>query len=365
MKLIVHIGQGKAGSTAIQRSLSAERSALLEKRVLYPENLYIKNCQHYFGPLHFDNTGRNSSVTNRMGFSHNAAKSAALEEWTNFERQLQYLKPDTTIISSEVLFRDYNAAEAERARAHLGSLGAETRILAYLRSPVSRYVSLVQQRLKTSRYLLQPAATAIVKVLDCYNDIFSVPCELRVFERSLLKDGDAVVDFVEWSGLEDLGVSVSKADFNASMSAEAMSVMSRMAADHPPSSPETLKEKRVLQSSVEKFDKQMSSPTRASITDEVSDYLMRVNAELLILRDQYGIVFADVDYSIVGQTSGLKMPRIEKVEDLCRFDSERRDELQAAVVERLAKKKTRAAKSAMKTTRKPTMVERLFGSVKN
>lgn len=341
MKLILHIGQGKAGSTAIQRTLAAGRDELLRKGVLYPENLYIKNCHHYFSTLNFDVPQRWPSVVNRMGFSIDSAKAGAKEEWENLQEQLTNNNPKITIISSETLFSDYSPTEAIRAKKYLGSLADEMRILAYLRSPVSRYISLVQQKLKSSRILVQPAASGVVKIISKYNEIFTVPCELRVFERNSLKSGDAVVDFVEWSGLQELGIDFPKAEFNTSMSAEAMAVLENLASDHGPTTAEALKEKRTLQSQVSRADKDLPGATRAHLNDEVSDYLTRINKELLPLRDKYGIEFSDIDYTMVGKIEGLNKPLVTSVNNICAFDFARRDELQALVVKRLARKKKR------------------------
>ena len=197
MKTILHIGQGKAGSTAIQDSLFEARQDLLAHGCLYPETLHIKGRHHWLSPLVMDDPMRSPSVVHRMGFSVDAAKKAALDEWAHLSKQIRKSSPSHLILSSEVIFRTHSQREIKLAKKFLPSLSDEIRVLAYVRSPVSRYLSLVQQSLKSKKDIVQPSEEHVIEIFNNYEAIFGQEVEARVFERSRLRNEDVVPDFIE------------------------------------------------------------------------------------------------------------------------------------------------------------------------
>ena len=338
MQTIVHIGQGKAGSTAIQHAFWNSRNFLADREILYPETLHIKYSHHYFSALHFDELERWPSVVNRMGYSVDRARAAAREEWSNLERQIATHRPSFLVLSTETLFSAYNEAEAARARAHLGSLKTDLRVCAYIRSPISRYLSLVQQNLKSCRDLVQPSASRTVDILRSNSDVFARPVEARIFSRSKLKDGDVVADFIDWTDLP-LDALPESSERNSSMSAEAMAVLMQIAPEVRPKDDAAVRENRFLRNALDVADQRLGGATRPHLKPEIADFLNRRNTELTELRDEYGIVFDDVDYDLVGRLEGVRRPKVERISDLCEYDEDRARELLENAEKRLEKKK--------------------------
>ena len=87
MKLILHIGQQKTGSTSLQRFLFDNYDNLLKQNVLYPQSL---GTEHFKQHLLF----RNCEDLNDKAFS--------LKEKLTYE--IEKTKPELVIISDENLF---------------------------------------------------------------------------------------------------------------------------------------------------------------------------------------------------------------------------------------------------------------------
>ena len=324
MKLTLHIGQPKAGSTSIQDSLYAARADIRQYGCMYPENLQIIGRHHWLLPLIFDDPMRAPSVVNRMGFSVEAAKKAALEEWDNLLGQLEGVDVSNLILSSEVLFFSGNQEEAARARKYLQSLTDDIQVLAYIRSPVKRYLSRVQQGLKSNNKIFQPTGSNIIKVLESYKQFFGQPVRTRVFERSKLRNEDVVADFVDWASLPIPEDVLPKMQSNESVSAEGMAVLHEMAADSFPTNKKELWMKRKLFKGVLMADRSIESPTQPKLKPEISEFLTAQCTELPKLRDQYGLVFEDIDYSSIKEKPGPRI-QITRIDEICAYDKGRKE----------------------------------------
>ena len=366
MKLVLHIGQGKAGSTAIQDSLYAAKDELLSHGCLYPENTFIKGRHHWISPLIFDNPMRFPSVVQRMGFDKEEAKRRALDEWHHLKSQIGQHKPSHLVLSSETIFGAMSKGEVERARQHLSGFSDDIRTLAYIRSPVSRYLSLVQQKLKATATIVQPGPTHVSSVLRSYEKVFDKPVETRVFERSHLLDKDAVVDFLDWAKLPVDSGKVKSIQSNESVSSEAMAVMLELSPNRLAINQEELALKRMRFRAVLLADKDLEMPTKPKLKPEIADYIVRVSPDLLELRDAYGLEFSDVDYSLIGTASPQERPAITHIHQICEFDRERQKllKIQAeANLEKLLNKKKNRKKS--KWYRYDVLFRKLFSAIKS
>ena len=325
MKLTLHIGQGKAGSTSIQHALAGSRDQLLDHGCLYPTSRNFTFAHPWLSPLHFDDPMRWPSVVSRMGFSIEAAKRKALEEWEHLERQIGNHAPHHLIISTEALFAEFSEEEKQRARRILPSLADDIRVLAYIRSPISRYISLVQQMLKSSNQIAQPRPSRNTHVLKGYADIFDIAVEVRAFDRMLLSGGDVITDFMEWADVPPVPQLSQAKPTNESVSAEAMSVLQQLNAPERPRNKAELKRKTRLLSAVIAADKAIEKPTRPALRPEIEAHLTDLCHELLLLRDDYGLQFPDIDYSRVVKAARPEPLRITDIQQICEFNIERRD----------------------------------------
>lgn len=347
MKIILHIGQGKAGSTAIQDSLFKARHEIRSHGCLYPDTLHIKGRHHWLSPLVLEPKSK-SSVVHRMGFNVDAAKQAARDEWVNLSNQIEHDRPSHLILSSEVLFSTYSQHEIDSAKKYLPSLSDDVRVLAYVRSPVSRYLSLVQQSLKSTNGIVQPSGTRVINVFNSYEAIFGRKVEVRVFERSRLRSEDAVADFIDWSDLPLPKDLVPTLQSNESTSAEAMAVLREISPVDAPTNMTELLQKRRRFRAVLRADREIAQPTKPRLKPEIAEYIARQSSELIQQRDDYGLEFSDIDYSIVGKPPSQSQSEILRIDEICDYDKDRMEILKAKALDyneafnRAAKEKERS-----------------------
>lgn len=128
MKLRLHIGQQKTGSTSLQRFLFDNYDNLLKKNVLYPKSL---GTEHFKQHLVFRH--------------HETILDGKLSK--KLQEEIDLTKPDSVIISDENLFygRNLNKSNLATFFTHLFS---EIEVIVYLRRQDLHMPSHYQQALK-------------------------------------------------------------------------------------------------------------------------------------------------------------------------------------------------------------------------
>ncbi|WP_322892191.1 MULTISPECIES: hypothetical protein [unclassified Yoonia] len=335
-QLILHIGHPKTGTTSIQNTLSAARPWLLERGVLYPQTKLTKLNHRVLGPAIYDYT--DDSVLNaRLGGTKEKALQTSIRECESVLEQVAKARPKTVILSSEGLFGSLLNARPEKMREFVQRISNDPpRILGYVRSPTLYYLSIQQQRLKGARLLKQPSKYRRLDAVAALQDCLGTEVELRAFQRDRLINYDVVSDFAEWIGHPELVPQFSVEEENTSISAEAMSVLHRLAPDAAISDMASLKAQRRLTKVVKRLDERIPEPTKPVLHENVAAYITKLNTDLIGLRDQYDIHFKDIDYSLVGQDPGDDVPIIQSVEDACTVNKQRRDLLEARALKALA-----------------------------
>ncbi|MBR2656193.1 MAG: hypothetical protein IKD58_06845 [Loktanella sp.] len=335
-QLILHIGHPKTGTTSIQKTLSAARTWLQERNVLYPQTSLIPHNHRVLGPSVFGAIAE-KSLSIRLGLTAQHAVEASIAEWDAVSRQINDRQPKTVILSAEGFFGAILTADPKLLQEAVQQITDQRpRILAYVRSPVLYYLSKAQQKLKGGWGLILPHHFRRLDAIDAYRTCFGVGMEIRTFERNKLLAGDVVSDFAEWIGYPELVPQFSIEEENTSISAEAMSVLHRLARVAAISDIASLKAQRQLTKVVKRLDERIPEPTKPVLHANVTAYITKLNADLIGLRDQYDIHFKDIDYSLVGQDPGDDVPIIQSVEDFCTVNKERRDLLEAKVLKVLA-----------------------------
>jgi hypothetical protein len=328
--VILHIGQMKTGSTAIQKTLNANRGRLRKDGVLYTAPPGIRFCHHFLVPLVLPQAQVAQHILNGMGYDRGSCVAMAQAGWEALRAEAADPSVRTVLLSTETLFHPLTPEEGTRLRGLLEQISPDIRVLAYLRSPVAQYLSLVQQALKFQSGLLPLTPNKILPVIEAYEAAFPGRVELRIFAREDLQGGDVVTDFLGWAGVAgDLDRSKG-AERNVSLSAEAMSVLERL---NPPARATDAaghERERARLKLVEAADQALPGATRPRLRPQIADHLVRTNTELLALRDRFGLTFGDIDYSLVGQPAG-PLPPPRSVGDICAFDVERRDRIEETV----------------------------------
>jgi hypothetical protein len=223
MRLILHIGMPKAGSTALQAALAATRRELRKGGILYPRGTFNHNFL-IAGMVAPDQFGR--VFRQHYTGDGDAVQSDFAAFWRNIVDAVERLRPSVVVMSAESLFGGLARAGSEPLRHLFAPLGRQVEIVCYVRPPSEYYLSRVQQQLKASWAIdpVRPVAyrRSLAAAMAASDRLHVIP-----YNRSQFAQGDIVADFA------DRFVPEAKAelrngtapDRNASMSAEAMAIL--------------------------------------------------------------------------------------------------------------------------------------------
>ncbi|MGB3624326.1 MAG: hypothetical protein WA989_00760 [Henriciella sp.] len=217
-RFIVHIGDGKCGSSSIQSSLFAARTSLRQVGLLFETT--TPSIGHF-------NLGSLVGKKTR-GEAEPTAESAR----STVRMIREAVRPgDTVLLSAESFFN----ASPGRTIDLLRTISPQIEhldVIAYVRAPHSMYLSLTQQRLKGDSRFTPPESyrRRIDLLLDAWNSCAEVgSLTVRNFDRTRLIGGDVINDF-EHCLRRASGQSVlhlPRSNENATLSAEQLIVLQR------------------------------------------------------------------------------------------------------------------------------------------
>lgn len=214
-RFVVHIGDGKCGSTAIQSSLYQSRAALAAQGILF-ETL-TPSSGHTVIPLLL---GLKSRVTDpaRLDLARSILELLRA-------KSEQY---DWIVISAENLI-NLDPAELPKLLSWVSDKTEDVHAIAYVREPAAMYLSSVQQILKGNHHYVRPEnyqRRVDRKIGQWHERIGDSNFKLRLFDRNALVSGDVVADFSAYlSRLTGKTIDLVEQRSNASMTAEQMQVM--------------------------------------------------------------------------------------------------------------------------------------------
>jgi hypothetical protein len=320
MRLILHIGMPKAGSTALQKALAKSRRALRKAGILYPKGTFNHNflIAGMVTPAHLG----------RVFEQHYADNADAVGRdftafWRNIVDAIERHRPSMVVMSGEYLFDGLGRAGPGPLRALLAPLGAQTEIVCYVRRPSDQYLALVQQWLKASweidpvrpmtyRPQLEAAAAAADR-------LHVIP-----YDRSQFPDADIVADFASRFVPEaeaELRAATNPSQ-NASMSAEAMDIVQAFRRDrHPDENNRFTRDTGRLRRRLAEREAELGGQQRPQLLPHVRELVDQSSVDVLWLRDTFGVVFDGIDYQAVA--AGPDVP-VEFVTDICAVNPERR-----------------------------------------
>lgn len=227
MRLVLHIGMGKTGTSALQAELAAQRRRLARRGICYP----VVDGRDAHGtltclvrteariPRAYRGVGRDDLASLR-------ARGAAY--WDALERRLDADDAHTAILSCEHFFY-LQDEELASLHALLESRFDWIDVVAYVRAPASYYVAMVQQVLRASATIPAPRTHRLPyqTCIERYRSRFPGAVTVRSFERDSLVGADIVEDFasVAFPQTDVLGRRRVVDAVNPSMSAEAMCIL--------------------------------------------------------------------------------------------------------------------------------------------
>ena len=344
-ELILHIGHPKTGTTALQRGYLRQRHELAAKGLLYP---YLNKESDRHTSLVPALIGK-ELVTGDVAFLPHWPGGDVMGQsqhmWQHVQAQIAEHRPAKVVLSGEGFFQLQRRWQMERMGAVLGELFDKITVVAYLRSPQTRFLSSYQQGLKTSghRAFLHPRP--YMPVLSTWARFGPGPLNLHVFDRKALIGGDVVEDFATRYTPEVLDEIRARPnpELNTSLSAEAMAVLEaytdrvdgltgadRRAAWQP------------LREVMLRLDQSLPGFTRPRLTDTASAKIQRRSMDIRWLLEDQGITFDDVDYKIVA-TEDRDEKWFPSITELCPVDEARRNALAEALEQELARPTVRSA----------------------
>ncbi|MEP3475805.1 MAG: hypothetical protein ABJN57_06275 [Hyphomicrobiales bacterium] len=241
MKIILHIGQSKTGTSAIQKFLTNNRAALREHGVLYPN---IKK-----NGLPIDITSHNA-VADALLESKTFPNLTANEYFQQFFKQAKNFNSHTMILSAEHFFggqpRIWDIATEdeyfEKYQKKISNLaeylkGHEIEIILYLRPQIEWFASAVNQTIRVEGLirgknvykddfqfleLMKPLLNYQKIIHTWQEELQPVKFNIVPYVRDALFQKSSISDFLKQLGLENLPLPFREENItiNASISRE-------------------------------------------------------------------------------------------------------------------------------------------------
>jgi hypothetical protein len=328
MRVLLHIGMPKTGSTALQDCLLGSHDQLLSRGVLYPKNagdVEFNNHKLLVHPLlPFERHQRHL----RLDWTPDELAARHASFLATVAAQVAAARPDCLVLSSETLFRKYPPGAEGLLKAELAVIGAEgpVTVAAYLRRPSERYLSGLQQRLKASWQVNQPLPPTYRRTLEQYGGFFGADAiRPRVFAPGLLAGADIVTDFCA-AYLPEFGlVREALADVgrvNEASGGEAMEIQRRYRWDfHRMDDDHKTLDSELLDLALAEAEAALGAQ-RPRLRPGIADVVDYATDEPLWLRDTYGLEFPGYDCARLERDGARPGPEREyRLHELVEIDA--------------------------------------------
>ncbi len=350
MKIVLHIGTPKTGTSSLQATLFTNRDKLRDIGILYPEVERFNRHSLLAIPF-FDNNiprefwrkmGRNKAQLDTLAWSYwnQIADEAAADPAIH-----------TLVISGETFFRVDDIAPLQEFLQHRFP-GAEIQVYCYIRNPVSHYLSRLQQVLKASHQIEPPSKNDWANLLTKWNDLGLLT--LAELNRETLVDGDVVQDFLsKILGGKGRDYGIRSLSQNTTISAEGMMIIWAFRKYIFPDKNNHFKpESNQLLSIIQKADKHLEKSKKFKsprLHQHIQDQIIALTQpDVLALRSRYGFSYRDkifykpIDLNEKNETMRAKKSRV-LLSDLIEIDQDRLEQLHAVVLDRLLRSSTSAS----------------------
>jgi len=301
MKLILHIGSGKTGTTSIQNFFVRNAEKLEKLGVLYPVKKSVA-ANHILLAAGFVNY-------NSIPIPHNRFYLDDYEKYKNdfirFKRALdsdiKRVKPDVLVLSAEQLFRDFSENSEISLSDFLEPYFDEIKVVAYVREPIGDYASRMSQRMRTGVKIFPPHVRNIRRVLEYYESQFPGCVHVNAFERNQLIDGDVVVDFVSKyipSVLNILKTNMLPS-YNESLPTHLLfKLYEERLAFQPDGNRPNIDTVALISAMSRSYaeSQPLEKNSKLKLKPQVEAYLQASAMDYLWLRSKYGVIFSNLDY---------------------------------------------------------------------
>ena len=213
MKIYVHIGAEKTGSTSIQSFLKKNRESLQKNRVCFPQS--TGDLNHVKLVAHCEDDSFNKRVYQLIGISNKEQKDAwSVDMLEEFRQEVASVaeQTDKLVISSE-LFQTYFTKETEliELKRILHQFSQDIEIVVYIRRQVDAAISLFSTQLRSGGTNAIPLSESMKKarrydykvLLDLWKTVFGKEnVSPRIYDKTSLIGQDIVTDFCSVIGIE-------------------------------------------------------------------------------------------------------------------------------------------------------------------
>lgn len=296
MRLVLHIGMGKTGTSTLQRTFFLERTKLAAAGVLYPTSQRSSFRHHQalmclVAPMEL--LSREFASLKAAGL--HAVRSAGKQFWDDVVQQIDAERPETVVLSYEALIY-LPAQQISDLRTILADVFSEVDVVAYVRHPSSYWLALTQQGVKFTYAVKPPGAyhNRVSRHLARYVEVFDGKVAARAFDPLILKDRCIVRDFlaVHLPEVTFPDAAIDVTNVNESISAEAMCIMQDLhrhdAPDTAPLHPDESSELVRLLALVGTEVEQTTPRLRRGIAEQL---VRNHQVELDWLHAQFGMTF--------------------------------------------------------------------------
>ncbi len=327
MRLWLHLGSAKTGTSSIQSALAGQRHRLREHGILFPD--VGPNLHHNMLAVPFQRTPSRLYAHQWRGRFGELRQHAA-EWWGHVAAEFRTSGCTTLLVSAEHMY-SLDPPHVDDVAAMLDDLlpqVSERRMLVYVRRPSRQYASRLQQHVKANHTLLGKLRVRHHGRLVAWSRVGAL--EIAEFSPDRLHDGDVVSDVVHRLGLPSTPGAGPRT--NTSMSAEAMQELQdfrRASFPHrknifTPASREHVQ--RVLD-----VDAALAAPSPARLVPAHADHVDFGHPDLDRVREDFGFELAGMDYRRFGQEFPHHHVDARDIRDIMAIDEDRLQELHEQV----------------------------------
>ena len=148
MKILLHMGLSKTGTTSLQSALFASREQLRKRGIVYPDGGPARENHKLLTVLLQPPDSVVRDVKFIFDFDDARMRRAAQDMWEATKREVERARPELLILSSEYLFAKPRAEGFHKLRELLTQLSHDITPIVYFREAAAHFGLGVQQSVK-------------------------------------------------------------------------------------------------------------------------------------------------------------------------------------------------------------------------
>jgi hypothetical protein len=298
-KLVLHIGIPKTGTTSLQEGLKNYSKCLRRNKIYFPilfgksNHLFIAHLLDYWrfpSRLHKNWVSRFAKY-DALGF---------IVRWSLILLSVNILRPHTVIFSSEYLFNRINHSNAKKFRDIMLRYFSDVKIVCYVRKPSSLFASRLSQQLRYSAKIPELRQNPYRLYLFWWENAFPGCVSVRAFDSRYLINNDIVTDFMSVYLHLSTPSHQKPLTLNPRLSADALYALQilrlRICPEHEGRHWIASKCYRYIIKQEAEYN---NATKKIKLHDRLSYMLDYCCPDVIWLRDEYGVLFSDIDYEAI------------------------------------------------------------------